>query len=257
MFFRERFISLADSLQSDFEGHSRPGQNPADKGELCENFIKNFLNQYVGNIFNIYRGGKIINIDEKESKQLDIVLCSKGALEIFRDKGPIFPIETVFGVFSVTANLDHPKLLDCIEEFKSIPKENLKFRFDPPVIDTLENRNVYEKIIPYKCVWAFKGDINLEWEVELNKMVADNPDIKNYLPDFIIVNKKGVIEKSNESERVTNTGEILKKDFHYTDFNKYKNYGACFGTILNHLYKISNWSKVIIPYYWEYFNKDL
>jgi hypothetical protein len=63
-----------ENLDAEFRGMERRGQNPSDKGELCKIFFKDFLDDIFGDQFKIFRGGKVINIDENESKQIDIVL---------------------------------------------------------------------------------------------------------------------------------------------------------------------------------------
>jgi len=37
---------------------------------------------------------------------------------------------------------------------------------------------------PFKCVFGFTGDINAKWAIELNALVKDDKEIKNYLPDW-------------------------------------------------------------------------
>jgi hypothetical protein len=66
MFFKNYFDSLADALQAKFTGHSRDGQNAADKGELSEIFIKEFLTDALSDQYKIFRGGNIISSDGKE-----------------------------------------------------------------------------------------------------------------------------------------------------------------------------------------------
>src|SRR5882757_3359743 len=115
MFFKNYFNSLADILDAKLKGYERDQMNPADKGELCEVFIKEFLQDTLGDNFRIFRGGKAVNSGGMESKQLDIVVCSKRMITIFLDKG-VYPIETVKGVFSITSTLDLAKLDKCMEE---------------------------------------------------------------------------------------------------------------------------------------------
>jgi len=202
----------------------------------------------------------IINVENKESKQIDIVLSAKNTIKIFGDKG-IYPIESVYGVFSITSTLDHPKLSNVIEEFKSIPKENTQFEFfTEGNLGEAQKKKVLEKWnnrFPYKCVFGFSGDINASWEKELNEMAAANSHLKNCLPDLILVNKKGVIEKIHSDTARTVAGSIIEKDFHYTDFQLNPNYGAPIIYIANELYYLSTWQGTIAPAYPAYFNKDL
>ena len=259
MFFKEYFLSIADRLDAQFRGMQRPGQNPTDKGELCEIFIRDLLFDLFADHFKIYRGGKIVDVDNHESKQMDIVLTAKNCLRIFGDKG-IYPVESVWGVFSITATLDHQKLLDVIKEFNSIPKDNPRFIYRNAIegIPGLEEQQLNNWInkIPFKCVFGFCGDINSNWENELNQIVARDSCAKNKLPDLIIVNKKGVITKFSRPTMSTK-GKIMDKDFHYTQFINYKNYGAPFIYMVSTLFALSDWQYAMVPKYDDYFNKDL
>jgi len=246
-------MSISDCLNAKFEGIQRKGQNSTDKGELCELFIKDFLDDFFVDNFKIFRGGKIVNIENLESKQIDIVLAAKNTIKIFSDKG-IYPIESVFGVFSITATLDHPKLLGCIEELKSIPRQNAQFLFY--FINEQENMEIWYKRFPYKCIFGFTGDINLEWENELNKMVGQNNSEKNYLPDLIVINKKGMIQKVYNKPQPLLGGGETNKDFHFTDFKLITNYGTYISSILNELYVLSGWQFYMAPKYYKYFNRD-
>jgi len=254
MFFRDYFNSIADYLEAKFKGMQRKGQNPVDKGELCEMFIKDFLHDLFSNRFEIFRGGKIVNIDNLESKQIDILLTSKNTIKIFGDKG-IYPIESVYGVFTVTATLDHPKLFDCIEELKSIPKQNPKFVMHP-LLNSAQVREKWNRRFPYKCVFGFTGDINQRWCDELNQIVEQNSATKEYLPDSIVVNKKGAINKIHNKPKELIGGGTTEDDFFYTDFAQFKYYGAPISQIANDLFILSNWQQYIFPAYNEYFNKD-
>lgn len=263
MFFKEYFISIADCLDAQFRGIQRAKQNTSDKGELCEIFIKNLLNDLFSDQFKIFRGGKIVNIDNRESKQMDIVLTAKNSIKIFGDKG-IYPVESVFGIFSITSTLNHPKLFDgkngVIEEFKSIPKNNPQFIYNN-IIDGLPGHeekmlNYWHNKIPFKCVFGFEGDINESWEKELNQIVASDKDDKQRLPDLILVNKKGMILKLNGPTK-TNKGDIIDKDFHFTRFVNYTNYGAPLIQIATTLFALSDWQNTLITKYSEYFKKDV
>ena len=258
MFFKEYFISIADCLEAQFMGIQRGGQNPTDKGELCEMFIKNLLYDLFSDHFKIFRGGKIVNIDNEESKQMDIVLTAKNSIKIFGDKG-IYPVESVYGAFSITATLDHPKLFDIIEEFKSIPKNNLQFEYLNFIeLPDLEKQMLgyWRKAFPFKCVFGYTGDINVNWENELNQMVAENGSVKSSLPDLIIVNKKGLIAKL-ERPTQSSKGKMIDKDFHFTTFAGYKNYGAPMTQIASKLFGLSDWQNKMVTKYGEYFKKDL
>lgn len=238
-------------------GHTRNNQNPADKGELCEIFIKKFLEDFLGDIFKIFRGGKIVDSENRESKQIDILIAARNTLKFFGDKG-IYPIESIYGVFSITSSLGYKKMLSCLDELASIPMSHPKFM----IIDsTLSHDLVVQKwreCLPYKCVFGFNGDINQKWADELNEYVASGRYSKNTLPDAIVVNKTGLITKAGEFAKSEYLKKgILVKDFHYTDLNLLKNNGVVFHHILNDLFVLNTWQYKITPQYHAYLNKDM
>lgn len=255
--FRDYFNSVADILGSKFNS-IKSVEHSADKGELCEIFVKEFLDHSFSDIYRVIRGGQIVNIDGLKSKQLDVILIAKNSLRIFHEKG-IYPVESVFGVFSIKSYLNKEKFSICNEEFKSIPKINLKIH------TIIFSKNIvieqWKKFVPFKCVFAYNGDINEEWAVELNEIVNKNPESKIFLPDIILVNKKAMIKKIIEKPTKTIDGKNINVDFFYTRFGdnpeSYNFYGAGLEHILVELYNLGGWQFFITPEYNEYFNKDM
>ena len=127
MFFKDKLISIAEIIDAKFKGHATiANAAPSDKGELCELFIEQVLVEALGDSFKIFRGGRVVNCLGAESKQIDIILTGKKNIRLFEHKG-IYPTETVYGCISVTATLSKQKLIDCCNEFKSIPKTGYTF----------------------------------------------------------------------------------------------------------------------------------
>ena len=250
MFFKDHFISIADIIDSKFRGYEKIAKNPADKGELCEIFIKEFLIDSLNDSFKIFRGGRVVNSKGDESKQIDIILTGKRTIKIFGDKG-IYPTETVYGCVSVTATLTKEKLLDCCNEFKSIPKNNFHFYSDGYLKKEFvqQSINVWRHLAPYKCVFAYKGELKDEWTKDLTAMSKDVEIPHNVIPDLIVVNKIGMIEKDFDEQRNTR--------FNIIHFDNYPNYGIPFSKFLYHMNNF-NWEELFLrPKLDEYLNKDL
>jgi hypothetical protein len=250
MFFKSHFISIADIIDAKFRGYQQIAKNPADKGELCEIFIKEFLLDSLGDSFKVFRGGRVINSNGDESKQLDIILTGKRTIKLFGDKG-IYPTESVFGCISVTSTLTRPKLISCCEEFKSIPKKNnffLSHGYIPPkyIEDSI---NIWKTLAPYKCVFAYQGEIKEEWIKDILEVGKDATFPYNAMPDLVVVNKVGFIEKKFIPPD--------KAEFSFIPFSQYENYGLPFGKILFELNKF-NWEEFLLQPKIEYYlNKDM
>lgn len=250
MFYKDYFISIANIIDSQFRGYEATTKNPADKGELCEIFVKNFLTYSLEDSFKIFRGGHIINSIGDESKQIDIVLTGKKSLKLFGDKG-VFPTETVQGCFSITATLTKEKLLNCVEEFKSIPKKGYEFlsaKFGSNDFFK-QSEDVWKRLLPYKCVFAYKGEIKEDWIDDFIKKSEKADLFYNDLPDLIIVNKVGMIEKIITKEKTVFSFGLFKD---YQD-----NIGIPFGKMLYHLNTFC-WEELYLqPELKNYFNRDL
>lgn len=254
MFFKEYYKAISDCIDAKFRGIHYENLNPSDKGELCELFIKEFLTDSLGDAYKIYRGGKIIDYENNHSKQLDIVLCGKKTIKIFGDKG-LYPTESVFGVFSISATLTKRKLIDSIEEFKSIPKINYDLSLPGflPQSYVHQCSDAWRYLIPYKCLFTFQGEIKEDF-VEILKEYSMTHSIPPYcLPDLIVVNKRGVIQKRIER----NAANELEFDFDFIDFESYSNYGYVFSWMVFNLYTMAYEENIIQPKYERYFNKDL
>jgi hypothetical protein len=251
MFFKDRLISIAE-IDARFKGYASIADDaPADKGELCELFIKQVLIDALGDSFKIFRGGRIVNFLGNESKQIDIILTGKKTIKLFEDKG-IYPTETVYGCISVTATLTKQKLIDCCNEFKSIPKFGYSFisQRHPSETFAKQSLEIWKTLLPYKCIFAYKGELQEKWIDEMEKIAADCEIPFNAIPDLVIVNKVGLIEKILTKEK--------KLEFSFFKFSdSYKNYGIPFGKLLYHL-NTFNYEEIFFqPELGEYFNRDI
>jgi hypothetical protein len=226
--------------------------NSADKGELCEIFIKNFLRNYLDDHYKIFRGGNVINLKGEKSPQLDIIITNRACLKIFEDKG-IYPIETLIGVLSITSTLTHSKLKTDLQVLASIPKRSYCFKMEKYFGEKFfhETHKVWEMVVPFSCIFGFEGDLKSNWHSDLTYHLNKTAD-KSLCPTLVIVNKVGMFEKINE----------MKPDgtfHHYYRFISLKSsdsQGMGLGVILNDLYNLSREQYYRHPDYDKYFQQD-
>ena len=119
LIFAHKFAEIVDVLDVRYRALGNIDPNNADKGEVCEIFIKDVLSELLSGQLQVFRGGKIVNVDGKKSDQMDIVVCWRSAFRIFGDKG-LYPVESVAGAFSVTSTLTKQKLDQTIRNLGSV-----------------------------------------------------------------------------------------------------------------------------------------
>lgn len=252
MFFKNYFNGLAEVLDVKYKSHLRDEINPADLGELCELFLKEFLFACLDNHYQVFRGGNIVNTIGDRSPQLDIILTNRNTLRIFSDKG-IYPIETICGAFCITSNLTTAKLKHEIAQLGKIPKHHYDFNIEKAYGKEFNEatHNVWRNLVPYTCIFGFNGEITETWIEVLNQEVSKIPD-SSLWPSIIIVNKKGMIEKA--IDRTKGPGFIWK--YVFTPIVPNNNYGEWCSKILFNLYNLSSEQNYMRPDYANYFSKD-
>ena len=257
MIFKNYYRARADSLDLEFNSHRFKLQNSADIGELAEKLVQKFLTESLTNRFKVYRGGNIIDVEGNKSSQLDVVICGNNSITIFEDKG-LYPVETVFGVFSITSNLDSKKLQSCLIEFNSIPKNYPQLDIVMPFSNKDAVIEQWKETFPYKCVFSFDGKLDHRDVAYLNDLVMKDPLVKKNLPDLIVINKKLQIEKVKLEAELVGGGKVAGH-FHLTDFeNAAKGqYWTPFVHMMNKLFIYGGWQNNVNIEYHKYFNREL
>lgn len=255
MFFKSYLNGIAEILDGKLRCIEKLIHR-SDIGFLSEVFVRDFLRESFNGIYKIYLGDQIINSEGVRSKQIDIVLCSHNSLNLFTDKG-IYPIESVYGVFSIKKELNHTNLFeDCIPNLLSIPTDVLKIH--PGILNHSKIENEWRNRHPLKFVFAYKGKIQPEWTEELNEKVRENKDNLYALPWLIAVNKESLIIKNLRGRAEFTDGTSIDTYFYHDNFNNINpNNAKPFIYILNELHKKSTWQYFVTPEYHEYFNQDL
>ena len=173
--------------------------NSSDIGASRERIYAEFLKLHLPSKCNVFFGGYLFDENERESKQLDIIITTDTAMRFnFLNKdgfGKSFShVEGTLGVVSVKSNLDKEKLIDSLEGFASIPEtKSLTGRINPLL--TIPNYDDW----PLKIIYSTKG-INHEALLQhLNEFYDNNPKIPlGRRPNFIHVAGKYVIFRAME-----------------------------------------------------------
>lgn len=257
MFFSRRFDAIAEGLDAKFRGASYAGQNPADKGELCEMIVQEALGHLISGRLLLHRGGKVVDSTGKESRQCDIVITSRDTVPAFEAKG-LYPVEAVYAIVHVTSSLDSAKLRDSVRAVQSvsIPKANARFAylFDWDNVKA-EHAVVFLERLPYQVVFAFAGDLADADVAGLEAQADQGPVVKNALPHLIVINKKVMLEKViSKDAQFVGGGKV---ESHFAKVSLEKMPGVFLTVIASELGKLSTWDQVAMPAYEHYFNADL
>jgi hypothetical protein len=249
-----------EKLDIDYRAIGHPHLNGADLGEHCERLFADLLERYLAGVYDIFRGGVVVGLKGLPSRQVDIVLTAKNALRVFGDKG-LYPIESVFGVVSVTSTMTARKFESSIEEFPRLPRGALglqpfKFGLDgqKAAAYCAELLSTRATTIPYKCIFAFDGDLKTDWATELQDRVASNHTAEAELPDLVVVNKKGMILKVPEGK--TKSGRKHLPYFQLFEFSQTGRFFYPLAFMLNKLFVLSQFQHRCVPRYDLYLGQD-
>jgi len=155
--FYERLQSYFSQVGKVLKGEADSASifpNTTDIGISRERVYAEVLKKHLPSSCNVFLGGFIFDLDGKESKQIDVIISNEQSVRFdFHNEdgsGKSFScIDGCIGVVSVKSNLSSNELIDCLENFASLPdKRPLEGRHNP----LLEIKQ-YEEW-PYKVVFA-------------------------------------------------------------------------------------------------------
>lgn len=264
MLFAAKFSEITEILDVRFKALYAGILNAADKGELCETFIKDMLCEILSRDLQVFRGGTIVDSKESQSRQMDVVVTWGSALRIFADKG-FYPVESVCAAFCITATLTKQKLQEDVTVLASIPSDNPAFLPSTEgLVQSLFGDRKYwdltmerwKRVSPYRCIFAFSGNPQADWRDFLNQQINSGVVERHRMPDVIVVNKRGIFHKINPSTRDDLTdrfaGVGADKHYAYVPFEA-EEYWQWFPLILNGLTGLGRWQYLCYVNYGEYF----
>lgn len=188
---KKYFISYANKLMLDFE--SILDDHPGDIGDNREQAIEIFLRQHLPPIFQIYRGGKVIDSAGNESTQADIIICNSFIPRLCTEMKTLFFVEGVMGVVECKSNLNKEKLQECVKACRELKQLNKVFE--------------YQNEVYYKQEYSYKLD-----KVYFSVMAYDSPSIDTVAKNLLNFNKELEIDTFSEIDCicVINKGVMFK-----------------------------------------------
>jgi len=254
MLFDSQFQTIADVLDTTFRNLPKK-QNNADRGELCELFVTEFLDQFLGNSVCVYRGGQIIDCHGNRSGQIDIVVTGPDSIRFFGNKG-LYPIETVIGAICITSQLDFGKLKEDVEVLRSIPTDIRSFAIRPTGLKSMDDytRSQINKSLPYRAIFGFDGTINQEWSKHFRKLVEDGVR-QDQLPWTVAVNKKAFVQQYQPSEKTAPQPDTPFMPFRYFELRKFPKKHFPLSLMIHRLFYLKFLIAQTIPNYPLYFRQ--
>lgn len=117
----EIFDQVAEKMRSDLAEARSAIQHPGLKGASFEEVFRRFLRSYLPAALDISTG-IIVDSAGKSSRQIDVIISDATKTPIFYRSGDtrVVPIEGVYSVIEVKANLDARELGKAFENMKSV-----------------------------------------------------------------------------------------------------------------------------------------
>lgn len=203
------FEEISAKMKGDFN-ISAQFQHHGNRGSYREDSLKNFLtNGKLPDIFGI-ASGEIISQYSQVSKQMDAIIYDKSKSIIFEssESTKIFPIESVLGVIEVKSQLSKTKLIEGLENIKS-----LKTLHAPQLITKSYGDRVrigYYNNPPFGVIFAYSLSNNSLESLRKNLQEWCESNPPDVWPNFICILDEGTINFKNGLNDVLISSDIKK-----------------------------------------------
>ena len=198
MNIEELFNEVSNQMLSDFRKTQQVLDHTGQKGEANEEAVRKFLRQYLPKTLNISTG-TLVDSDGEISRQLDIVVSDAAKTPIFYQAGQIrvIPIECVYAVIEVKANLDKSELKKCYENMKSVKSLRKCAFFQGGFLRT--------KHILYGREWE-------NWPVQYFVFAYHSPNIDSVRENLFLLQKDDETHKRIDMICVLDNGAVYNRD---------------------------------------------
>ncbi|TMS41083.1 MAG: hypothetical protein FGO69_09445 [Methanobacterium sp.] len=216
MDMHEVFRGISSQLTSEFERITTQITHPGSIGTSRERIVQDFLSK--GKLPKKYAIGKgeIIGPDSNVSKQSDLIIYDdmNAVPLLYNEDTQIYPVESVCGVIEVKSKLSKTKLVEGLENIKSVKEvapndyvtyESLK-RSDIMVASS------FKRPVPFGIIFAFDLDDNSLDSLMNNLNDWEQDKDSRYWPNLIVVLNKGIIYHQNSDRQKMLTDDEITED---------------------------------------------
>ncbi|OUC58422.1 DUF6602 domain-containing protein [Acinetobacter seifertii] len=203
------FEEISAKMKGDFN-ISAQFEHHGNRGSYREDSLKNFLtNGKLPDTFGI-ASGEIISQYSQVSKQMDAIIFDKSKSIIFEasESTKIFPIESVLGVIEVKSQLSKTKLIEGLENIKS-----LKSLHAPQLLTKNYGDHVqigYYNTPPFGVIFAYSLSNNSLESLRNNLKDWCESNPPEVWPNFICILDEGTINFRNGLDNVLISSDIKK-----------------------------------------------
>jgi hypothetical protein len=189
------FNKISEKLLSDFEISSQIPHG-TDKGTFREDSLRKFLEE--GKLPKKYSlgHGQIITRKNEISKSIDIVIFDnyENSPLIYDESTQIFPIESVYGVIECKSHLTKEKLLEGLENIKSLKAIAPK---DYAVRESPLGHESYPRQIPFGIIFAYSLGNNSIDSIEKNISEWETENDFRYWTNLVVILNEALIFHRN------------------------------------------------------------
>lgn len=193
--------------------------NPGDKGEFREDALVEFLNKNrLPKRYGI-GSGQIIGHVQEPSKSSDLVIFDQfeGVPLMAGSRKQVFPIETVYGIVEVKSHLSKEKLIEGLENIKSvkslIPVKHVY------VTEPDRSRRLLRPAAPFGFIFAYELANNSLDSLLKNLVEWENNNPPYLWPNLIIVLGRGLIYHVDKNGQPRISSDSIGDDCHPVDIN--------------------------------------
>jgi hypothetical protein len=205
------YNGIAKKLLNDFEISSQIPHG-TDKGTFREDALRKFLED--GKLPRKYSlgHGQIITRKNEISKSIDIVIYDniENTPLIYNELTQIFPIESVYGIIECKSHLTKEKLLEGLENIKSMKSIAPK---DSAIRKGVLSMTKYPRPVPFGIIFAYSLGNNSVDSIEQNLAEWEKENDSKYWPNLIVILNEALIFHRNISDlSIVVSNEDITKD---------------------------------------------
>lgn len=206
-FVTKYFLSLENILANNVRIKST--LNPSDKGENAEELLLDVLNNHLPNAARAYRGGIILDCNDRQSNQVDIAVYSNWSPLLHQNKKPVFLAEGTYAAIEVKSTLTKKSLIAYLHSSAKI-KRLRKFLISetaPLISSSPTSKSI--------CTGIFAYSSRIKKPKTIHKILMDYQKIgvKNTeMPDFICINGQFCFQRLRTEDVVAYSESGLSKE---------------------------------------------